>query len=108
MAVLRATVSGALERSLDVAAVLEMRGYGTGGRRAAAPHAARSRHDLAFAAAAAALLGSRVARALGRGRCLHAYPLVSIAPLTRERSLLALALPVVALAPFADRRGIEP
>jgi energy-coupling factor transport system permease protein len=56
LAVLRATVGGALDRSLDVAAVLEMRGYGARGRSPAAT-TRRSRHDIAFAAAALAVLG---------------------------------------------------
>src|ERR1019366_6698586 len=63
LAILRATVGGALDRSLDVAAVLEMRGYGArrgGGRRTRGRSRShrqprsRSRHDLAFAPAAVA------------------------------------------------------
>ncbi len=106
MAVLRATVSGALERSLDVAAVLEMRGYGSGVRARRAP-APRSRHDIAFAAAAVGVLGISVLAALTPAGAFTPYPLVSIA-LTPGTALLALAFPVIALAPFADRRGIEP
>ena len=106
-AVLRATVAGALERSLDVAAVLEMRGYPL--------------------AAAGARAGSAAARATTspspprppRSRCWRsaarspgprpstAYPLVS-APLDPAVVALALALPALALAPFLDRAGIEP
>ncbi len=106
LAVLRATVSGALERSLDVAAVLEMRGYGNArsGRRSRAP---RSRHDLAFAASAAGVLGLSIFAALSPAGAFTAYPLVSMA-MTGGTIMLALALPLVALAPFADRRGIEP
>ncbi len=130
VAVLRATVAGALDRSLDVAAVLEMRGYGTaaqpaaGGRRSARWRAAlvdrlrsgrpsgparraRSRHDLAFAAAALALpVLALLGRASGAAR-FHAYPLVAIAS-GRGTLVLAALLVLVALAPFADRRGIEP
>jgi energy-coupling factor transport system permease protein len=106
LAVLRATVSGALERSLDVAAVLEMRGYGATGRtrRARAP---RSRHDLAFAASAAGLLGLALLAELTPAGQFTAYPLLNMA-LSSATILLALAIPAVALAPFADRRGIEP
>jgi energy-coupling factor transport system permease protein len=105
LAVLRATVSGALERSLDVAAVLEMRGYGAGSRtRRARPP--RSRHDVAFAAAAAGLLGLALLAALTPAGAFAAYPLVSIA-LTPGTLLLAVAIPAIALAPFADRRGID-
>ena len=69
MAIMRATVAGALDRSLDVAAVLEMRGYGAQGRRALPPGPrSGSRHDLAFAASAAALLAVGILVAAGRGR----------------------------------------
>jgi energy-coupling factor transport system permease protein len=51
LAVLRAVVGGALDRALDVAAALEVRGYGGAGRPGRVPRA-WSRHDLGFAAAA--------------------------------------------------------
>jgi energy-coupling factor transport system permease protein len=106
MAILRATVGGALERSLDVAAVLEMRGYGSAGRSHAA-HEPLSRHDLAFAASAAAIvLLSALALVLDVA-AFATYPLVH-ASLTPAGMGCAVALVAVALAPFADRRGIEP
>jgi len=109
LAVLRATVQGALDRALDVAAVLEMRGYGAGGRSGprAAGGNARSRHDIAFACSALGVLAIvAIARAGGAAR-FTSYPLVSMAA-GAATLLAALALLVVALAPFADRRGIEP
>jgi len=106
LAVLRATVAGALERSLDVAAVLEMRGYPSP-RRAARKLGARSRHDLAFAASAGGIALAALACALDGVARFHAYPLVS-APLDPAVVALALALPAIALAPFLDRAGIEP
>ncbi len=108
LAVVRATVGGALDRSLDVAAVLEMRGYGARGR-VRAPRARRplSRHDLAFAAAAAALLGVSAFAALGGGAPFQVYPLVSLPLSVSVFALAALSFAVV-LAPFANRRGIEP
>jgi energy-coupling factor transport system permease protein len=106
LAVIRATVGGALERSLDVAAVLEMRGYGAGGRRSPGPSRAYSRHDMAFAAAAAAILGLYVFVALSSGAPFRAYPLVSL-PLSPGLFAIAALTLVLALAPFADRRGIE-
>jgi hypothetical protein len=48
LAVMRAITANALDRSLDIAATLEVRGYGSA-RRPARAHRARSRHDLAFA-----------------------------------------------------------
>jgi energy-coupling factor transport system permease protein len=108
LAILRASVSGALERSLDVAAVLEMRGYGAGGRgRRRSGRRPRSRHDVAFALAAACLLALTLAASLGGVATFHAYPLVSM-PLTWTWIACASLAVVVALAPFADRRGIEP
>ncbi len=106
LAVLRATVAGALERSLDVAAVLEMRGYPPP-RRAAPSLGARSRHDLAFAASAGAITLLALCCSLAGAAPFAAYPLVR-APLDPAVLALALALPVIALAPFLDRSGIEP
>ncbi len=105
LGVLRAVVAGALDRSLDVAAALEVRGYGLAARRRR-PRRALSRHDLAFAAAALGLLGLAVAAASGVAR-FDPYPLIRGAwgPVI---VLVALATAIVALAPFADRRGIVP
>ncbi len=104
--IVRAVATGALDRALDVAATLEVRGYATPG--APAPQHLRepwSRHDVAFAASSGAIL----ALALG-ARLLHvgsfdAYPFTVVAAGSREW-LLCVALVVVALLPFADRRGI--
>jgi energy-coupling factor transport system permease protein len=89
-AVLRAVTTGALDRAVDVAATLEVRGYGAlaRGARLRAPW---SRHDIAFAAAAALVAVLTVA---GRVHALSDAALVA-------------GLVAVALAPFADRRGIE-
>jgi len=106
LAVLRATVAGALERSLDVAAVLEMRGYPPA-RRAPGGLAARSRHDLAYAASAAAIALLAVGCSLTGAAPFSPYPLLS-APLDPTVIALALLLPALALAPFLDRAGIEP
>jgi energy-coupling factor transport system permease protein len=108
LAILRASVSGALERSLDVAAVLEMRGYGSRVRvRGSSARRPLSRHDLAFALAAACLLAIALAGAVGGVASFHAYPLVNL-PLAWPWIASALLAVFVALAPFADRRGIEP
>jgi energy-coupling factor transport system permease protein len=106
LAVLRATVSGALDRSLDVAATLEVRGYGAGRRP---PRLMRpwSRHDVAFASAAGAVLALAAgAQALDLAP-FSAYPLVH-APVGVGQVVVSAALVAVAMAPFADRRGIEP
>lgn len=106
LAVTRATVSGALDRSMDVAAVLEMRGYGARGR---VPRSQRaySRHDLAFAVAALSIVSVSVFAQLSGAAPFHSYPLVSL-PISASVFALAALLLVVALAPFANRRGVEP
>jgi energy-coupling factor transport system permease protein len=118
LALLRATVAGALDRALDVAAVLEMRGYGAtrgaatqAGNRSAARSRRRarplSRHDLAFAAAGLAIPALALLARLGGAGGFHAYPRVSLAQGPGTFVLASLIL-AVALLPFADRRGIEP
>lgn len=104
LALLRATVAGALDRSLDVAAVLEMRGYGAG--RVRGGRRARSRHDLAFTLAAAGTLAVAIAAQAGGAARFSAQPLVSIEA-GPAAFALAAALVALALAPFLDRRGIE-
>jgi energy-coupling factor transport system permease protein len=106
LAIIRATVGGALDRSLDVAAVLEMRGYGARGR-VSRQRRALSRHDIAFAAAAAALLALSVFAAYTGAAPFSPYPLVSM-PLSPSVFELAALMLALALAPFIDRRGIEP
>jgi energy-coupling factor transport system permease protein len=105
VAVLRAVTTSALDRAIDVAATLEVRGYGAAG--AARPvRAPWSRHDLAFAASAIALaLLALLAYVLGIAS-FAAYPALR-APTDTAEVVLAVAIVVVALAPFADRRGIE-
>jgi energy-coupling factor transport system permease protein len=105
VAVLRAVATSALDRAVDVAATLEVRGYGThtAARRERWPW---SRHDIAFVAAAAALAGLALGAHLGGVAAFTAYPSLS-APVGAAEVALAAAIVVVALLPFADRRGIE-
>lgn len=107
--IVRAVATGALDRALDVAATLEVRGYATptAGGRAARAHRPWSRHDLAFATSAAALLALAAgARLLGIAG-FDAYPRTVIAAGPPEW-LLAAATIAVALLPFAERRGVQP
>jgi energy-coupling factor transport system permease protein len=106
LAILLATVGGALERSLDVAAVLELRGYGASGRGASARRPL-SRHDLAFAAAAVALICTAAILAASHAVPFVTYPSVALSS-PRLALVLAGAVLVLALAPFADRRGVGP
>ena len=92
LALVRAVTAGALDRAVDVAATLEVRGYGArrrGPRGRARPW---SRHDLAFAASAAALvvLGRRAR--LGGWEPFEAYPRLVVAGRRAECSRSAAAL----------------
>jgi energy-coupling factor transport system permease protein len=104
--VLRAVATNALDRAVDVAATLEVRGYGAA-RGARLERTPWSRHDLAFAAAAGVLAVLLVAARAAGLASFEAYPALH-APVGAGELLLAGALIVVALAPFLDRRGIEP
>jgi energy-coupling factor transport system permease protein len=105
VAVMRAVATSALDRAVDVAATLEVRGYGAGAaaRRPAEPW---SRHDIAFTAAAAAVVALVAAARLAGMGTFAAYPSLRAAVGPAEAAL-AIALVAVGLAPFADRRGIE-
>jgi energy-coupling factor transport system permease protein len=106
LALVRAASSGMLDRALDVAAALEVRGYGSARRppRISRPY---SRHDLGFFAAAAAVLALAVAGRYGGLAPFTAYPGLS-APAGATVLAVAVGIPVCALLPFADRRGIGP
>ena len=104
LAVARAVTSGALDRAVDVAATLEVRGYGAGAKPARRRRP-WSRHDLVFAAAAVGLAALGVAASVGGWERFEAYPTM-IVPVDGGEVALAAALLVGALAPFADRRGV--
>jgi energy-coupling factor transport system permease protein len=102
---MRAASSGVLDRALDVAAALEVRGYGAARRP---PRARRplSRHDLAFALAAFAVLALAIAGRAAGAEPFSAYPAWH-APIPAKELALAGLLLAAALVPFIDRRGIE-
>jgi energy-coupling factor transport system permease protein len=104
VAVLRAVTAGALDRATDVAATLEVRGFGLGLRPPRMPRP-WSRHDIAFAASAVALAAISAGVLLGTWAAFEPYPRIS-APLDAATWAAIAALAVCALAPFADRRGI--
>jgi len=104
LAVLRAVAGGALDRALDVAATLEVRGYGSA-RRGGRSTRPWSRHDRAFLLSAVALVALTVAVRAGGLASFDPYPLLhgdGVGPALA----VAAAYAVVALAPFADRRGV--
>jgi energy-coupling factor transport system permease protein len=105
-AVFRAVASGALDRAVDVAATLEVRGYGAARRPPREGGRPWSRHDLAFAASAVALAMLGVAAAVEGWAEFSAYPRFD-APVGAGVLLLCVALAVCTLAPFADRRGVD-
>ena len=102
---LRAATSGVLDRALDVAAALEVRGYGAA-RRPARTRAAYSRHDLAFVTAAGAVLALAIGSRVAGLEPFQAYPSLR-APVGPGELGISAALIACALAPFADRRGVE-
>lgn len=101
LAVARSTLAGALDRAVDVAAALEVRGYSVGGRP---PRRRRrfSRHDVRVAGAAALIaLAAAVGVAAGVGGA-EVYPRVAIALGPGELALCALVLGAASV-PFAGR-----
>jgi energy-coupling factor transport system permease protein len=102
-AVARATLAGALDRAVDVAAALELRGYASAQRP---PRYARpwSRHDLRVAAAAVAIALTAIAARVAGAGGFDAYPTLSVASAPADLAVVAL-LPALALAPFAGTRA---
>ena len=103
---LGAVIGGSLDRALDVAATLEVRGFSSARR---APRAGRplSRHDLAFGASAVAIVAIALLGRLAGAASFAAYPAVKL-PIGAGTLVLVGALIVAVLLPFGDRRGIEP
>jgi energy-coupling factor transport system permease protein len=107
VAVLRAVAGGALDRALDVAATLEVRGYGSARRRRGGSGRPWSRHDRAFLAGAAGVVALTVGARAAGWAAFGTYPELSSDGLG-EAAALSVAYAAVALAPFLDRRGIAP
>lgn len=106
LAVLRAVAGGAMDRALDVAATLEVRGYGSAKRgvRSGRPW---SRHDQAFLASAVAIVALTLAARLVPLASFDPYPEITGAGVGEALALTA-AFALCALLPFAGRRGIAP
>jgi energy-coupling factor transport system permease protein len=100
-ALARRLVAGSLDRAVDVAATLELRGYGRGAPRAAAS-GRRSHYGWRFALAAALIVSvAGAARLVGAGS-FEAYPTVSL-DADPATVALAIGLPAIAALPFARR-----
>jgi len=106
VALLGAVIGGSLDRAMDVAATLEVRGF-AGARRAPRLRRPWSRHDIAFAASAGAIVGIALLATYSGAAYFEAYPMVHMA-LDAGTPVLCLALIAAVLLPFADRRGIDP
>jgi energy-coupling factor transport system permease protein len=104
VALMRAASSGVLDRALDVAAALEVRGYGAA-RRPPRTRVPYSRHDLAFGASAIGVLALAIGARIANLTPFSAYPELH-APVAASQWALVGALLACALLPFADRRGI--
>ncbi len=99
----RAALTGALERAVDVAAALELRGYASARRPRRSPKP-WSRHDRSVAAAALLIVAVAIAgRAAGVARASF-EPTVSLAFGGAEVAL-CVALVAAALLPFAAPRA---
>jgi energy-coupling factor transport system permease protein len=98
LAVLRAALSGALDRAVDVAAALEVRGYALAGRPAHA-RTPWSRHDLSVAAAALAVAGCALAGKLAGVGVVEAYPGLDLGAGSGEL-VLSCSLIFLAALPF--------
>jgi energy-coupling factor transport system permease protein len=104
-AIMRAITTNALDRALDVAATLEVRGYGAARRP---PRVVRpvSRHDVAFGVAAGLIAVLACFVSLLRLAAFRFYPTVS-GRFVVTQLLVAGGFVVLAVAPFLERRGIE-
>ncbi|MGH2803188.1 MAG: hypothetical protein ACRDL4_09105, partial [Thermoleophilaceae bacterium] len=101
LAVVRAALAGALDRAVDVAAALEVRGYTLAGRP---PRARRpwSRHDLRIAGAAVVAVAVAVAGAVAGVGEVEPYPTLELA-LGPGELAVAVTLLLLGAAPFAGR-----
>ncbi|MGI8557999.1 MAG: energy-coupling factor transporter transmembrane component T [Solirubrobacteraceae bacterium] len=102
----RALLGGSLDRAVDVAATLELRGY-AGGARPQRSTRPRGRHDIAFASSALALVLLAVGARIAGVASWSADPVVR-GPVGLAEIALAVGWALTALPAFANRRGIEP
>jgi energy-coupling factor transport system permease protein len=101
LAVVRAALAGSLDRAVDVAAALEVRGYALAGRPARGRRI-WSRHDLRIGAAALAVAGAAIAGSAAGAGHVEAYPTLDVA-LGPPEMALAAAFVVLGAAPLTGR-----
>jgi energy-coupling factor transport system permease protein len=102
-ALARRLVAGSLDRAVDVAATLELRGYAYGAPRSARG-GPRTRHGARFAAAGLAIIAMAIAARIAGLGSFDPYPSISMAA-DAPTLAFAAALPVIAALPFATARG---
>lgn len=133
VALLAAVLGGSLDRAMDVAATLELRGYAaaSGNRRESRRRLRRwapgeswrrplwsppargrlarpwSRHDMAFIASAIAVFALALVGRLTEAASFVAYPQLHM-HFGAGTLVLCVALVLAVLLPMCDRRGIEP
>jgi energy-coupling factor transport system permease protein len=99
----RRLVAGSLDRAVDVAATLELRGYAHG-----PPRSARggppSRYGPRFLAAGLAITVAAIAGRIAGLGAFDAYPTLSVA-VDAPTLLLSLGVVIGAALPFATTRG---
>ncbi len=105
-ALMRVATAGMLDRALDVAAALEVRGYGAA-RRPPRTSTPWSRHDIAFVTAAVGVSGIALLIRVGDLATFTAYPGLHMR-LGLAGAAACLGLVACALTPFLDRRGVGP
>jgi hypothetical protein len=103
-AMVRRLVAGSLDRSVDVAATLELRGYAHGAPRRADARPV-GRHSARFAVAGGCLIALTVAARLAGVGEMDSYPAVAIDADTATLAF-ALAIPLLAALPFASAAGV--
>jgi energy-coupling factor transport system permease protein len=101
LAVGRAALAGALDRAVDVAAALEVRGYALAGRPARGRES-WSRHDLRVACAAAAVAGVAVGGVVAGVGAVDPYPRLDLA-LGAGELIVATAFVLLGVAPLTGR-----
>ena len=102
-ALARRLLTGSLDRAVDVAATLELRGYGLGAPSARRART-RSRHDPRFYAVGAGVLLVAIALKASGGDGFHAYPTVQMSAASLTLGLSGLLL-LSGLAPTVRSHG---
>lgn len=102
-ALARRLVAGSLDRAVDVAATLELRGYAHGAP-ASARGGPRTRHAARFLAAGIAIAALAIGARIAGVGAFDPYPTISVAA-GAPTIVLAVAIPLLAALPFATARG---